>query len=118
MTTLAPSQPATVPAGQATPPAAPMRKRRARLSWLRRWPSPIILIVLWQLGSAAGIIPERKIASPAQILATGKQLVLDGTLGSETLVSVQRVAIGFAIGALVGAALAGVPARGPLGDAA
>ena len=107
MSTLAPPHRATVPAGPDAPSDASSRRRRgARLSWLRRWPSPIALLLLWQLGSSLGVIPEQKIASPAQILATGKDLVLDGTLGSETLVSVQRVAIGFAIGALIGVALA------------
>jgi sulfonate transport system permease protein len=62
------------------------------------------------------LIPEEKIASPAQILATGKQLVLDGTLGSETLVSVQRVALGFAIGAVIGVALAVLAGLSRLGE--
>ena len=117
MSTLAPPHRATVPTGREGPSAAlPRRRRVARLSWLRRWPSPIILIALWQAGSMLALIPEEKIASPAQILATGKQLVLDGTLGSETLVSVQRVALGFAIGAVVGVALAVLAGLSRLGE--
>src|SRR3954447_10694330 len=107
MSTLAPPERATVPAAADGPTqTSPHRRRRPSLSWLRRWPSPLVLILLWQAGSWLGFIPEQKIASPLQILATGKELVLDGTLGSETLVSVQRVALGFAIGALVGVVLA------------
>ena len=117
MSTLAPPHRATVPAGPEAPsPASPRRRRTARLSWLRRWPSPIILLTIWQLGSMAALIPEEKIASPLQILATGKDLVLDGTLGSETLVSVQRVALGFAIGAVIGVALAVVAGLTRLGE--
>src|SRR3954452_9019487 len=117
MSTLAPPERATVPAAANGPTqTSPHRRRRPSLSWLRRWPSPLLLILLWQLGSAAGIIPERKIASPAQILDTGKQLVLDGTLGSETLVAVQRVAVGFAIGAVIGVTLAVVAALSRLGE--
>ncbi len=110
MSAIAPPHRATVPSGQQTPtgPTAPSSRRpwTSRLAWLRRWPSPILLVLLWQAGSSLGIIPEQKIASPLQILATGKTLVLDGTLGSETLVSVQRVALGFVIGAVIGLALA------------
>src|SRR3954454_18829258 len=102
MTTLAPPNPATVPYSRpVAPPDGSSRRRRPPLSWLRRWPSPLILLAVWQLGSIAGIIPGEKIASPLQILATGKRLPLDGTLGSETLVSVQRGAVGFAIGAVI-----------------
>src|SRR4051794_12108678 len=117
MTTLAPPNPATVPSSRpVAPPDGSSRRRRPRLSWLRRWPSPLILLAVWQLGSIAGIIPEEKIASPLQILATGKRLALDGTLGSETLVSVQRVAVGFAIGAVIGVTLAVVAALSRLGE--
>ena len=95
----------------AAPPAPTRPRRRSltrgpRLSFLRRWISPILLIALWQLLSSAGVISERTLASPQQIAATAADLVRDGTLGAATLVSVQRVAIGFAIGALVGLVLA------------
>src|SRR3954469_18729902 len=117
MSTLAPPQRATVPAAADGPTqTSPRRRRRPPLSWLRRWPSPLLLILLWQAGSWLGFIPEQKIASPLQILATGKELVLDGTLGWETLVSVQRVALGFAIGALVGVVLAVVAGLSRLGE--
>jgi sulfonate transport system permease protein len=76
----------------------------------------VLLLALWQAGSSVGLVPEQKIASPLQILATGKQLVLDGTLGSETLVSVQRVAVGFAIGAVIGVVLAVVAGLNRLGE--
>jgi sulfonate transport system permease protein len=117
MSTLAPPERATVPAVTDGPAqASPRGRRRPSLSWLRRWPSPLLLLLLWQAGSWIGIIPEQKIASPLQILATGKRLVLDGTLGSETLVSVQRVALGFVIGALIGVVLAVVAGLSRLGE--
>ncbi len=117
MSTLAPPRRATVPAGSGDPTEpSPRSPRGLRLSWLRRWPSPVILIALWQAGSMLALIPEQKIASPAQILATGRQLVLDGTLGSETLVSLQRVAVGFVIGAVIGVTLAVVAGLSRLGE--
>ena len=52
MSTLAPPRRATVPAGSGDPTEpSPRSPRGLRLSWLRRWPSPVILIALWQAGS-------------------------------------------------------------------
>lgn len=68
--------------------------------------SPIALIALWQLASTTGVLEERKLASPGQIATTAIELVQDGTLGSATLISIQRVAIGFTIGAAIGISLA------------
>jgi sulfonate transport system permease protein len=72
--------------------------------------------VAWQLLSDAGAIPEQKMASPLQVLGTARDLVADGTLGRETLVSVQRVVIGFAIGALIGLVLAVVAGLNRIGE--
>jgi sulfonate transport system permease protein len=55
-------------------------------------------------------------ASPLQVLGTARDLVADGTLGRETLVSVQRVVIGFAIGALIGLVLAVVAGLNRIGE--
>jgi sulfonate transport system permease protein len=114
MSTLAPPPRAAAPVEPET--STTPRRRRPRLTWLRRWPSPLVLLVLWQAGSTLGVIPEQKIASPLQVLATARELVLDGTLGSETLVSVQRVAIGFALGAVIGVVLAVVAGLSRLGE--
>lgn len=99
----------------AGPPAAtrsgrrtrdPQGRTRSRFSFLRRWVSPIAIVLLWQLASTTGVLSERKLASPTQIAATAVELVQDGVLGTATLVSLQRVAIGFTIGALIGLSLA------------
>ena len=92
------------------------RSAVSRLSWLRRWVSPIVIVLAWQLLSGAGVIPEDKIASPAQIGATAWQLAQDGTLGDATLVSVQRVLAGFAVGAVIGLVLAVVAGVSRIGE--
>jgi sulfonate transport system permease protein len=108
----------TLAAPTATSPAPARRRRRAgpRLSFLRRWVSPVLLVAVWQLASSTGLLDERKLASPQQIAATFVRLVQDGTLGAATLVSVQRVALGFAIGAAVGIALAVAAGLSRLGE--
>src|SRR6476619_3866255 len=106
----------------AAPPASTPRTRRrprsrgSRLSFLRRWVSPIVLVALWQVLSSAGAISERTIASPEQIAATAADLVRDGTLGAATLVSIQRVGIGFAVGAAFGLVLAVVAGLSRVGE--
>ena len=103
-------------------PTAPTRPRRrsrsrgSRLLFLRRWVSPVVLVALWQVLSSAGVLSERTIASPQQIAATAADLVRDGTLGAATLVSVQRVGIGFAVGAVIGLALAILAGLSGLGE--
>jgi sulfonate transport system permease protein len=89
---------------------------RSRASFLRRWLSPIALILLWQLASSTGTLDERQLAAPTQVWSTAVDLVRDGTLGTQTLVSVQRVAVGFAIGAVIGLVLAVVAGLSRIGE--
>ncbi|MGZ4436246.1 MAG: ABC transporter permease [Nocardioides sp.] len=90
--------------------------RRTGVTWLRRWVSPLVLVGLWQLLSSTGVLEERTIASPAQIARTAAALVADGTLGSQTLVSVQRVALGFLVGGAIGVTLAIVAGLSRIGE--
>lgn len=110
----------------AAPPASPATERRRRrprpsrsgtpLAFLRRWVSPVAIIAAWQLASSTGVLDERKLASPQQIATTFVQLVQDGTLGAATLVSVQRVGLGFGIGAVTGLVLAIAAGLSRLGE--
>ncbi|MDN4175478.1 ABC transporter permease [Nocardioides sp. SOB77] len=109
---------AGVPAGARLQEASPTRRRRRRapLHLLRRWVSPVALVALWQLASSTGVLDERKLASPAQVAATALDLVQAGTLGTQTLISLQRVGLGFAIGASIGLALAVVAGLSRIGE--
>lgn len=97
-------------------PDPPRRRSRSRLSFARRWLSPLAIIVVWQLLSSTGVLDERTLASPAQIFQRAVELVQDGTLGTQTLVSVRRVAIGFLIGSVVAVSLALVAGLSRIGD--
>ncbi|WP_106196095.1 ABC transporter permease [Umezawaea tangerina] len=81
------------------------RSRKRRPPDLRRWISPLALVVLWQVASSSGVLPPDKLASPVTVLGSAVELTADGQLGSAFLVSMGRVLGGFAIGALVGVAL-------------
>jgi len=71
-----------------------------------RWLSPVIFLVLWELGSRAGIIPERTLAAPSAVLATLFQMIVSGELPGNLLVSAIRVVTGLSIGVTVGLVLA------------
>lgn len=80
---------------------APNPKKR-RLPDLRRWLSPIALVLAWQIASSTGLLPPDKLASPVTVFDSAVELTVDGQLGSAFLVSLARVAAGFAIGAAIG----------------
>jgi sulfonate transport system permease protein len=94
------------------------RRRRPHVGMLRRWVSPLLILVVWQLLCMGGILDERTMASPTQILGRAVELVQDGTLGSAILVSLKRVGLGLAIGATIGLVLALVAGLSRIGDAA
>jgi sulfonate transport system permease protein len=74
-------------------------KRRSRLPDLRRWISPVALIVLWQAASATGLLPPDKLSSPWTVLRAGIDTARSGELGDAFAVSITRVGIGFVFGA-------------------
>ncbi|WP_419899403.1 ABC transporter permease [Roseomonas sp. USHLN139] len=90
--------------------AAPARRSfRPRLTLppqLRRFLSPLAIILLWQAASMAGLIAPRTLAAPSTILASAWELTLSGELPSHLLVSLGRVGAGLAIGLSAGVALA------------
>ncbi|MEL3944436.1 ABC transporter permease [Streptomyces sp. LNU-CPARS28] len=102
------SRPAKPPA---TPPdlvaLLPSSTRRTRVPrWLRRTTGPVLLLALWQLLSATGVLSGDVLASPGTIAQVAGDLIEDGSLTSAMSVSLQRVAVGLLLGALVGTGLA------------
>jgi sulfonate transport system permease protein len=85
--------------------------RRRRLSGWQRLISPVALLVVWQLVSVAGLISPRKLPPPTQVVSTAATLITSnsaayGTLQSALLASLERMLLGFALGASVALALA------------
>jgi sulfonate transport system permease protein len=74
--------------------------------WSRNVASPVALLLLWQLGSASGVIPAAKLAAPSAIVRAGWTLALSGALWNDLIVSVGRVAVGATIGIGLGVVLA------------
>ena len=93
----------TAPAAQSVGGrAAPRRDRR----WaLLRLASPVVLLAIWQLGSALGVIPQHVLPAPSLIAEAGVELVRNGELAAALRVSGLRVAEGLVLGGLVGVTL-------------
>jgi sulfonate transport system permease protein len=78
--------------------------------WLRLM-SPVVLIAIWQLLSATGVLPPSRLASPVSIAHTAYNLVVVnspayGTLQGSLLVSSERWGIGFSLGVVIAVILA------------
>ena len=72
-------------------------RRIASGPWLRLL-SPLAILVLWQVLSSAGVIPESTLAPPTQVWAAAQELWSDGSLQDALAVSLQRVGLGLILG--------------------
>jgi sulfonate transport system permease protein len=107
----------TAPLGGVAPAAGrPNRRPRRGTAALRRAVSPLVLLGLWQAASAAGILSEDKLAPPLQIFEAMTEEWRKGTLQDAAAISIQRVLIGFAIGASIALVLAAVAGLSRVGD--
>ena len=91
------------------------RSRRG-VAALRRAASPLALLCLWQAASSTGVLPADRLAPPMQILRAMGQEWEKGTLQEATGVSLQRVLLGFAVGASVALLLAAVAGMSRIGE--
>lgn len=86
------------------------RSTASRIWDLHRWSivrltSPVVLVVLWQLLSASGLLPQDVLPAPQLIFDAGWQLIQNGKLLEALEVSGLRVTEGLILGGLIGVAL-------------
>lgn len=67
--------------------------------------SPIALLVLWEVFSNTGIIDHRLFSSPSRILKAFWPMISSGMLFYHTVISAQRIILGFLAGAIPGVIL-------------
>jgi sulfonate transport system permease protein len=106
--------------GAAAEPGDRARRWRARRGLLRLI-SPVVLLLLWQGVSGLRLISAQKLPPPTEVWSTAVSLVTTnspayGTLQDAMLVSLERVAIGFGLGAAVAVPLAVVAGLSRLGE--
>jgi sulfonate transport system permease protein len=80
--------------------------------------SPAVLLLLWELGSRSGLIPERTLAAPSAVIATMVDMILSGELPSNLVVSFWRAAFGLGIGVSLGVILGLLAGLSRVGEAA
>jgi sulfonate transport system permease protein len=71
-----------------------------------RWVSPVVLLLLWELASRTGLVPERTLAAPSAVIGTLFGMILTGELPSNLLVSFARAGAGLLIGVTLGVVFA------------
>jgi sulfonate transport system permease protein len=96
--------------GQGPPGGRPRARARAARprdhGGVRRLLGPLLLVALWQLASAVGLLSPRTLAPPTAVVSTGVDLLLAGDLHRHFLVSLRRALLGLGIGVTVGSVLA------------
>jgi NitT/TauT family transport system permease protein len=83
---------------------------RARLLVRREHPVARIaglagLLVLWELLTRTGWIPPLFLPSPLAVLGSGLEMLRSGELTTHVVTSLERIALGFGLGALAGVAV-------------
>ncbi|WP_338639695.1 ABC transporter permease [Burkholderia pyrrocinia] len=99
-----------IPIPSSEPHALAAQPRRAasakRLAWqLAPWVLPALLFALWTVGSARGWIAPQILPPPERVVDALAELATSGDLARHTLISLQRVLVGFAAGSLLGFAI-------------
>jgi sulfonate transport system permease protein len=69
---------------------------------------PVLVVGLWAVVTATGAVPAHLLPAPLDVVRAGIQLADEGILGRYVAISLQRVLLGFALGATVGLVLGAV----------
>ena len=98
-----------------------LARRLLRSKALPRLISPVIVLAAWQAVSSAGLVSAAKLPPPTEVWSTAVSLATTtsaayGSLGENMLVSLERVATGFACGAIVALVLAITAGLSRLGE--
>lgn len=75
---------------------------------------PAILLALWQIAAARGLISTLVLPAPVQVLEALRQLALSGALADGIAVSLRRLALGYGLGVVIGIPLGLLLAISPL----
>lgn len=78
---------------------------RARRWEIVRWSSPLAVLIIWQIGSAWGLIDPDILPAPQTIAEAGLELIGNGQLAAALQISGIRAAEGLLLGGIVGVVL-------------
>ncbi|MFJ6760836.1 ABC transporter permease [Streptomyces sp. NPDC091273] len=102
---------AVEPSGPYTGRRRPAARKARRLGPGRGVPfgrllGPALLIAVWWAASAAGVLDPRILSGPGTVIATAGDLMADGRLQGNVLISLQRAGLGLLFGVVTGVAAA------------
>jgi ABC-type nitrate/sulfonate/bicarbonate transport system permease component len=63
---------------------------------------PVVLIALWEIGAATGVLPPDTMSRPSEIVVAGWNALLDGSLLLATFQTFQSALLGLGLGSLIG----------------
>lgn len=113
---------AAVPAEPLDAPS-PAPQPKGTTFWDRTWVRiiggalvPLAVLAAWQAVTTTGLIPPYRLAPPASVFAAAVDLIERDKLWIHIAISVQRVLIGFAIGSIIGLAVAAFVGLTKVGD--
>jgi len=96
------------------------RRLQAQLgrTWqgLLPWLVPILFVVLWQIGVSAGLLSDRILPAPFDVLRAAVRLTGTGELINAIAVSSRRALIGFALGGSIAFSLGLINGMFPAGE--
>ncbi|WP_371828365.1 ABC transporter permease [Rhodococcoides fascians] len=99
-------------------PVSPKGSAWQRYRWtVVRALSPVVLLVLWQIASAAGVLSERVLPAPSLIFDAGLELMRNGELANALAISGTRVVQGLVLGGVIGVALGALVGLSKLAEA-
>lgn len=78
---------------------------RARIERAISLASPLLLLAIWQLGALSGHVDTRFFPAPSAIFVEAEQMVKTGEMWIYLTISLERIAIGFVLGAVPGIAI-------------
>lgn len=103
--------------GESAPTTAPVRLAPRSPIPGQRLLGPVLVLLVWYIGSGTGWINPAKIAPPELVASTFVELVSRGELQSNLLASLHRAGLGLLLGVFFGVALALAAGLTRLGDA-
>lgn len=83
-------------------------------SWLLSIGSLAVVLALWELVVAVGLVSARHAPPPSRVAAAGLDLLSSGGLLGDLMISVERALAGYVVGSVVAVAVALATGRSPL----